>query len=65
MGVGPITFDGDGIEAALVDQALRDQGALAVELVRAVGGLAQQDDARVADQLEQPIVVIGGAGERG
>ena len=36
MGVGPITFDGDGIEAALVDQALRDQGALAVELVRAV-----------------------------
>ena len=64
VGVRPVALDRDGGEALLADQALRDPGALAVELVRAVAGLAEQHDARVADQLEQRVVVAGVAGER-
>jgi hypothetical protein len=54
---------GHGSKAALSDQAPRDQGALAVELVGAVRGLADQHTARIADLVEQRAVVRR-AGER-
>jgi hypothetical protein len=56
-GVGPISLDGDRGEAVLRDQALRDPCSLAVELVCAVAGLAQQHDARVADPGQERVVV--------
>ena len=57
VGVGPIGLDRDGREAFLLDEPLRDLGALAVELVRAVGRLAEQHEARVADQVHERVVV--------
>jgi hypothetical protein len=44
VGVRPVALDGDGGEAVLGDQPLRDRGALGVELVRPVRCLARQDD---------------------
>ena len=64
VGVGPVALDRDRGEAVLGDQALGDARALAVELVRSVAGLAEQHDARVADQREQRVVVAMVAGER-
>jgi len=58
LGVGPVTLDGDGSEAKLADQPLGYACALAVELVRAVAGLAQQHDPCVADQRQQRIVIV-------
>jgi hypothetical protein len=43
VGVGPVGLHGHRREPALGDQALRDLGALAVELVRPVGCLAEKD----------------------
>ena len=53
IGVGPVRLDGDGVKPFSTDQPLGDLGTLAVELVRAVRRLAQQDEARVADELEE------------
>ena len=64
VGVGPIGLDGDPREALLLDQPACDQGALAVELVAAVGGLSEQHEAGVADQIQQRVVVIRQATER-
>ena len=36
-----------------------DPGALAIEFVGAVGGLAQQHEARIADAIQQPFVIFG------
>src|SRR4029453_1757926 len=52
------------MEATLRDEATRDARALAVELRRAVRGLAEQDEAGVADQVEQRVVLRGVARER-
>jgi hypothetical protein len=52
VGSGPVALDRHLYEAALGDQAARDPGPPAVELVRAVAGLAPQHQARVADALE-------------
>ncbi len=54
-GVGPVGLDGDEVEAAPFDEGLRDPRPHPVELARAVGGLAQQDEARVSDALEQGV----------
>ena len=64
IGVRPVGLDGDGGEPLLADQPLGDLGALAVELVRPVRRLAEQHEARVADQIQQRVVVIGRADER-
>ena len=52
-GVGPVGLDRDEVEAAPHDELLRDARAHPVELGRPVRRLAEQDDARVADALEQ------------
>ena len=53
VGVRPIPFDGDPRETLLLDEPLRDARPLAVELVRAVCRLAEQDDSRVTDQCHE------------
>ena len=63
VGVGPVGLDGDAGETLLLDQPAGDQGALAVELVGAVRGLAEQDEAGVADLLQQRVVVVRRAAE--
>jgi hypothetical protein len=55
--VGPVGLDRDGRETPLRDEPLRDLGALAVELVRAVRSLAQQREPRLAHRLQQRVVV--------
>jgi len=55
--VGPICLDGDGREPFFLDQPARDNRALAIELVRAVCGFAEQDETCIADPVEQVIVV--------
>jgi len=62
VSVGPIGLDRHGRKTLLLDQPPGDPGALVVEVVRAVGCLAEQHEARSADQLEQRLVVGGGAG---
>jgi hypothetical protein len=63
VGVGPVRLDRDGREPLLVDQPLGDPGSLAIELVGAVGRLAEQHKARVADQVHQRIIIPVGAGQ--
>jgi hypothetical protein len=65
LGVRPVGLDGDGREVALLDETAGDLGALAVELLGAVGAVADQDVAGVADQVEQWVVVARHAGQRG
>jgi hypothetical protein len=62
--VGPVGFDGDGVETLLLEQPLRDARALVVELVAAVRRLAEEHEARVADPIEERVVVVALAGER-
>ena len=59
IGVGPVGLDGHGVEALLADQPLGDLRTLAIKLVRAVRRLADQDEAGVADQLQEGIIVVG------
>src|SRR2546421_12936838 len=64
VGVRPVGLDGDGVEALLNDQTFSYLRPLAVELVRAVRSLAQQHEARFADQLQQRVVIRRRAFER-
>src|SRR4029079_12603318 len=64
IGVGPVGFDGDGVEAFLADQPPRDLRADRVELVRAVRRFADEHEARVADEIHERIEVAHRAGER-
>ena len=57
VGIWPVRFDGDGVEALLLDQPLRDPGPLAVEVVRPVGRLADEDVTALPDAGHQPVVV--------
>jgi len=52
------------VEAFLVDQPLGDLRALAIELVRAVRRLADEDQMRVADHLQQRVVIAAVTGDR-
>ena len=49
--VGPVRLGGDGTEALLLDEPLRDRRPRLVELLRAMRTLADQDDPRVSDDL--------------
>jgi hypothetical protein len=60
----PVALDGHGAEPLLAHEPLGDAHPLAVELVRAVRALAEQHDARVADEGEQRVVVVGPPGQR-
>ena len=58
--IGPIGLDRDGGEPFPLDQQPGDLGAFAVELVRTVGRLADENDAGVADPVdERPERVAG------
>jgi hypothetical protein len=63
QGVGPIGLSGDRAEAFLFDQALRDLGALAIELVRSVRGFTDEDATRVSDLLNEGRIGIFGVRE--
>ncbi len=63
IGGGPVGFDGHGAEAFVFDEQAGEPGALAVDLVGAVRGRAQEPHARVADGGEQGGVVGRGAVE--
>src|SRR3990170_1486705 len=60
IAIRPVALDGDEAEAFFRDEALRDLGSPRIELRRAVGRLAQQHEASVADGLEERIQVRGG-----
>jgi hypothetical protein len=62
--VGPVGLHRDRGKPELQDQALRELGTLAVKLVRAVGRLADQNQARTFRQVEQRIEVGAGPGKR-
>src|SRR6266446_1826084 len=56
--VGPVRLDRDSVKAFFDDQALGEPRPLGVEIVRAVRGLAQQDQPGVADCLDERIVRV-------
>ena len=60
-GVGPVGLHRDRGEALVLQEAARQARALTVELVGAVRGLADEDDARVADQVQQAVVILARA----
>ena len=62
--VRPVGLDGHAAEPLLADQPPRDLGASLVELVGPVGGLADEDEAGVADRREQGIEAPGNADQR-
>src|ERR1700722_1147760 len=51
--IGPIGLDRDEVEALAQNQFLRDARAHPVELRSSVSGLAEQDDLRIGDPIEQ------------
>ena len=57
--VGPVRFDGYGIEASLHDQSLRDLRTQAVKLVGAMRRLAEQDEPSISDAVEKRVEVLG------
>ncbi len=57
VGVGPVALDGDRLESLLLDESSGHVGPSRVELVRAVAGLADQNQSRVTDEIEQLVVV--------
>ena len=63
VGIRPIALDADGVESLLNDQPFGELRPHGIELVRAVRRLADQDDRRVADHLEEPVVFSAIAGE--
>ena len=63
VGVRPVTLDRHRSEAVVPDQTLGDLPPDAVEVMGAMGGLAQQDTARIPAQGEQWIEVIPAAAQ--
>src|SRR5207248_4791998 len=61
MGIRPIGFGCNRIEALLFDQQARDAGPLTVKLMRPMRSFAQQDETSVADDLEQAIIIAADA----
>src|SRR6185437_11741678 len=59
VGVRPVAFNGYEIEAFLLDQPPGDQRALAIEVMRAMRSLSDQNHAPPADPLQQRVVVAG------
>ena len=57
VGVRPIGFNGYRAEAFLDDQTLGDLRALVIEVVGAVRSLAEEDESRIANEVEQWAVV--------
>src|ERR1019366_3103277 len=53
--VGPVALHRDEVEASTGDELARDARAHAVELARAMRRLAQQDEARVADSIDERV----------
>ncbi len=64
ISVRPVGLDGHGGEAFFPDQAFGDLRPGAIELVSSVRRFSKQDETRVADQLQQRVVVGGSAGQR-
>jgi len=64
VGVRPVGLDRDGREALLFNESFSDLRALAVELVRAVLSLAEQDESRIADQPDQRVIICDRARQR-
>lgn len=62
-GVGPVGFPTEEIEVVFGDEAFGDFGARVVELVRAVAGFAEEDEAAFASVFEEAIVVAAVSGE--
>src|SRR6185312_16513592 len=58
--VGPVAFGRDEREAVVLDQALGDLHSPRVELGRPVRRLAEQDELRVADEVDQRVEVARG-----
>ena len=57
VGVGPVGLDGHGGEALLLDEAPRDERPFAIKLVRPVRRLTEQHDTRVADPMDERVVL--------
>jgi hypothetical protein len=57
--IGPVALYRNRAKALIADETLRDSGALPVELVRSVRGLAEENKASISDQLEQGVVIGG------
>ena len=51
-GVRPIRFDGDDVESVLFDQSAGDRRARSVELRRAMCRLAEKDNLRIRETVE-------------
>src|SRR5438105_4836487 len=58
ISIGPILLDGHGGESFLLNQTLGDARALVIALVRAVRGLSQQHETRVANSFQQGVIVL-------
>ena len=61
VGVRPVGLHRNRSEVSLGDKPLCDLGALAIELVGAVGGFTQQCEACFADSSDERIVVTRGS----
>ena len=64
VSVRPIGFHRDGVEAALINQPLGDEGALPVKFVRPVTRFAEQNEAGLAHHLDERVVVVRRTGQR-
>jgi len=57
MGIGPVCFDCNPLEALLSDQALRDRGPRGIELVGPVGSFAEEHKLCVRRKIDQSVKI--------
>src|SRR6266850_2595214 len=64
IGAGPIRLRGNSCKPLLLNEPLGDPGALPVKLVGAVRRRPEQNQASIADEIHEQIVVASGAVQR-
>ena len=62
--IGPVRFNREHGEIFLRDQSFRDLRALEIKFVRPMRSFAEQNNPRVADELEQRVIIIRLAAKR-
>src|SRR5215212_3926995 len=64
VGIGPVRLDRYSVESSFLDETAGDVGALRIELMRAMRRLADKDDLRTFESLQQRTDVARFATER-
>ena len=57
VSIGPVGFESDDVEILFGNQTLRDFSTCFVEFVGAVARFAEEDELRIANEVEERIII--------